>query len=582
MSAASHMVECVGRRRLVLVLFAAGFAALVWRAMDLQVFNQDFFQVQGDARHLRVVALAAHRGMILDRNGEPLAVSTPVDSVWANPQELATAREYWPALAKLLGLDLDQMRRQLEARAGREFVYLKRHVDPTIAAQVRALGAPGVALQREYRRYYPDGEVAAQVLGFTDVDDVGQEGLELAYEDWLRGEAGAKRVVKDGKHRIIENVESIRAARPGRDLVLSIDRRIQYLAYRELKSAVQQHKARSGSVVVLDTATGEVLAMVNQPSYNPNNRARWHASTLRNRAATDLFEPGSTLKPFTIAAALESGQYRPETPVETTPGFYRVGVNVVRDVHNYGPLDVTGVIRKSSNVGSSKIALSLDKQLFWSLLNRLGFGSPTASGFPGEASGLLVNYRRWRPIEVATLSFGYGLSVTPLQLAQAYSVLAADGELRPASFLKVDKAPRAERVLSARTSREVRWMLEEAVGPEGTAPAARVAGYRVGGKTGTVRKSIAGGYADDRYLAVFSGLAPTSRPRLSVVVMINEPSNGHYYGGKVAAPVFSAVMAGALRFLNVAPDALPHDDTPDEAPVPLPGGVQRVALGDRL
>ena len=582
MSGVNGMVECVGRRRLVLVLFAAGFAALVWRAMDLQVFNQGFLQVQGDARHLRVVTLAAHRGMILDRNGEPLAVSTPVDSVWANPQELATAREYWPALARLLDLDPDQMRRQLEARAGREFVYLKRHVDPTIAAQVRALGAPGVALQREYRRYYPDGEVAAQVLGFTDVDDVGQEGLELAYEDWLRGEPGAKRVVKDGKHTIIENVESIRAARPGRDLTLSIDRRIQYLAYRELKTAVQRHKARSGSVVVLDTATGEVLAMVNQPSYNPNNRTRWHPSTLRNRAVTDLFEPGSTLKPFTIAAGLETGQYRPNTPIETTPGFYRVGANLVRDVHNYGALDVTGVIRKSSNVGSAKIALSLDKQVFWSLLHRLGFGSLTASGFPGEASGLLVNHRRWRPIEVATLSFGYGLSVTPLQLAQAYGVLAADGALRPVSFLKLEKAPRAEPVLSARTAQDVRVMLEEAVAPEGTAPAARVAGYRVGGKTGTVRKSIAGGYANDRYLSVFSGLAPTSRPRLSVVVMINEPNNGDYYGGKVAAPVFSAVMAGALRFLNVAPDALPQtpDEVPHELPAPLPGAaVQRVALG---
>ena len=579
------MVECVGRRRLVLALFAAGVVALVWRAMDLQVFNQGFLQVQGDARHLRVVTLAAHRGMIVDRNGEPLAVSTPVDSVWANPQELATAREYWPALAKLLNLEIDAMRRQLEARAGREFVYLKRHVDPSIAAQVRALGAPGVALQREYRRYYPDGEVAAQVLGFTDVDDVGQEGLELAYEEWLRGEPGAKRVVKDGQHAIIENVESIRAARPGRDLTLSIDRRIQYLAYRELKTAVQRHKARSGSVVVLDTVTGEVLAMVNQPSYNPNNRARWHASTLRNRAVTDLFEPGSTLKPFTVAAGLETGQYRPNTPIETGPGYYRVGVNLVRDVHNYGALDVTGVIRKSSNVGSSKIALSLDKQVFWSLLNRLGFGSLTASGFPGEASGLLVNYRRWRPIEVATLSFGYGLSVTPLQLAQAYGVLAADGALRPVSFLKLEKAPRAERVLSVRTAQDVRLMLEEAVGPEGTAPAARVAGYRVGGKTGTVRKSIAGGYADDRYLSVFSGLAPTSRPRLSVVVMINEPNNGDYYGGKVAAPVFSAVMAGALRFLNVAPDALPQtpDELPQDAPVsPLGVPVQRVALGGGL
>lgn len=569
LSACTAKAEYTGRRHVVLALFGMAFAALIWRAVDLQVFNQDFLQNQGDARHLRVVTLAAHRGMILDRNGEPLAVSTPVDSVWANPQDLATAREYWPALAKLLELDHDQLRRLLEARADREFVYLKRHVDPVIAAQVRALGAPGVSLQREYRRYYPDGEVAAQVLGFTDVDDVGQEGVELAFDEWLRGEPGAKRVIKDGKHAVIENVESIRPARPGRDLVLSIDRRIQYLAYRELKAAVHQHKAKSGSVVVLDTATGEILAMVNQPSYNPNNRTRWHPSTLRNRAVTDLFEPGSTLKAFTVAAGLESGLYRPDTPIDTTPGFWRVGGNTVRDVHNYGPLDVTGVIRKSSNVGSSKIALSLDKEMFWSLLNRLGFGAVSASGFPGEASGLLVNYRRWRPIEVATLSFGYGLSVTPLQLAHAYSVFT-DGELRPVSFLKQQKTPHGESIVSKRTADALRAMLEEAVGPEGTAPAARVAGYRVGGKTGTARKSIAGGYSTKQYVSVFSGIAPLSQPRLSVVVMIDEPSNGDYYGGKVAAPVFSKVVAGALRFLNVAPDGL--DSTP-------PSSVQHVALG---
>jgi cell division protein FtsI (penicillin-binding protein 3) len=321
--------------------------------------------------------------------------------------------------------------------------------------------------------------------------------------------------------------------------------------------------------VVLDTTSGEILAMVNQPSYNPNNRTRWHPSTLRNRAVTDLFEPGSTLKAFTVAAGLETGQYRPDTPIDTSPGFWRVGGNTVRDVHNYGPLDITGVIRKSSNVGSSKIALSLDKQVFWSLLNRLGFGAVSASGFPGEASGLLVNYRRWRPIEVATLSFGYGLSVTPLQLAHAYSVFA-DGELRPVSFLKQQKTPHSESIVSKRTADELRAMLEEAVGPEGTAPAARVVGYRVGGKTGTVRKSIAGGYSTEQYVSVFSGIAPLSSPRLSIVVMINEPGNGDYYGGKVAAPVFSKVVAGALRFLNVAPDGL--DSTP-------PGSVQHVALG---
>ncbi|MFA5685744.1 MAG: penicillin-binding transpeptidase domain-containing protein, partial [Lysobacteraceae bacterium] len=551
-------------------LFVCTFGALVWRAIDLQVFNQDFLQNQGDARHLRVVTLAAHRGMITDRNGEPLAVSTPVDSVWANPQELASARAYLPALAKILELEPDQLQRLLAERAGREFVYLKRHVDPSVAAQVRALAAPGVALQREYRRYYPDGEVTAHVLGLTDIDDTGQEGIELAYDDWLRGEPGAKRVVKDGRHSVIETVESIRVARPGRDLKLSIDRRIQYLAYRELKAVVQQHKARSGSVVVLDTTTGEVLAMVNQPSFNPNNRTRLTPDATRNRAVTDVFEPGSTLKPFTVAVALESGHYRPDTPIDTNPGFYRVGINTVRDVHNYGALDVTGVIRKSSNVGVAKIALSLDRADFWSLLSRVGFGTVTASGFPGEAAGLLVHHHRWRPIEQATLSFGYGLSVTPLQLAQAYAVFAADGLSRPVSFLPLERPPRGERILSTRTVDQINAMLAQAVGPQGTAPAARVAGYRVGGKTGTVRKSIAGGYAEDRYLSVFAGLAPLSRPRLVTVVMINEPSDGEYYGGKVAAPVFSKVMAGALRFLNVAPDAA------DEL---SPQIVQRVALG---
>ncbi len=570
MSRATDKTEFAGRRRFVLALFVCTFGALVWRAIDLQVFNQDFLQNQGDARHLRVVTLAAHRGMITDRNGEPLAVSTPVDSVWANPQELASARAYLPALAKILELEPDQLQRLLAERAGREFVYLKRHVDPSVAAQVRALAAPGVALQREYRRYYPDGEVTAHVLGLTDIDDAGQEGIELAYDDWLRGEPGAKRVVKDGRHSVIETVESIRVARPGRDLKLSIDRRIQYLAYRELKAVVQQHKARSGSVVVLDTTTGEVLAMVNQPSFNPNNRTRLTPDATRNRAVTDVFEPGSTLKPFTVAVALESGHYRPDTPIDTNPGFYRVGINTVRDVHNYGALDVTGVIRKSSNVGVAKIALSLDRADFWSLLSRVGFGTVTASGFPGEAAGLLVHHHRWRPIEQATLSFGYGLSVTPLQLAQAYAVFAADGLSRPVSFLPLERPPRGERILSTRTVDQINAMLAQAVGPQGTAPAARVAGYRVGGKTGTVRKSIAGGYAEDRYLSVFAGLAPLSRPRLVTVVMINEPSDGEYYGGKVAAPVFSKVMAGALRFLNVAPDAA------DEL---SPQIVQRVALG---
>ena len=545
-----------GRRLLLRGLLVAGFAVLGWRAVDLQVFDRGFLQKEADARHLRTVTLSAHRGMILDRNGEPLAVSTPVDSIWANPRELIPARVPLGRLATVLGMEHDELQRRLAARAGREFVYLRRHVDPAVAARVEALEIPGIYLQREYRRYYPDGEVIAHVVGFTNIDDQGQEGMELAYDDWLRGEPGAKRVIKDGLRDTIEDVELIRAPRPGRDLVLSIDRRLQYLAYRELKAAVRHHKARSGSVVLLDATTGEVLAMVNQPSFNPNNRKRKRPADMRNRAVTDVFEPGSTIKPFTVACGLELGKYRPDTRIETGPGWYQVGVNTIRDIHNYGTLDVTGVIRKSSNVGASKIALSLPRDAFWSLLDRVGFGTATASGFPGEAAGLLVNYRRWYPIEQATLAFGYGLSVTPLQLARAYGIFATDGVLYPSSLLRLERPPAGERVVSARVARQVRRMLEEVVGPEGTAQKAAVPGYRVAGKTGTVRKSVGGGYAEDRYNAVFVGLAPASAPRLVALVMINEPDNGEYYGGAVAAPVFARVMTGALRLLNVAPDDL--------------------------
>lgn len=556
MSVKSEQVSCRFRHWTLLAVFALGFAALLWRAVDLQVIDQGFLQGQADARHLRVVAITAHRGRILDRNGEALAASTPVDTVWANPQELLPAAEYLPSLAAILDLRPERLRQLLSSRSDREFIYLRRHVKPGVATQVRELAAPGVYLLREYRRYYPDGEVAAHVVGFTDIDDNGQEGLELAYDDWLRGEPGAKRVLKDGRRNIIEDVERIRAARPGKDLQLSIDRRIQYLAYRELKTAVLKHDARSGSAVVLDAVTGEVLAMVNQPSFNPNKRQHNKPAQIRNRAVTDVFEPGSTMKPFAVAAGLVSGKWRPDTLIDTAPGFMRVGHDTVRDVHNYGELDVAGVIRKSSNVGVSKIALSLEPEAFWSLLNGCGFGQVTASGFPGEAAGWLANAHGWRPIEQATLAFGYGVSVTPLQLAKAYSVFANAGKIRPVTFLKVDQPAPAWSVMPAEVARSVRHMMEAVVKPGGTAPLARVSGYRVAGKTGTVRKSVAGGYADDRYRAVFAGMAPASKPRLVVVVMIDEPRNKDYYGGKVAGPVFSRIMSGALRFMNLPPDGL--------------------------
>jgi cell division protein FtsI (penicillin-binding protein 3) len=552
-----------GRRVILVAGMVLALVTLLVRAVSLQVLDKDFLQNQGDARHMRVELLPAHRGMILDRQAEPLAVSTPVESVWVNPQELAGVQSSISALARLLSLDRDYVQQLVAAHAGREFVYLQRHISPSLAAQVRAMDIPGVYLQKEYKRYYPAGEVAAQLVGFTNIDDIGQEGLELAYDNWLRGEAGAKRVIKDGRRHTIEDVESIRRPHPGKDLVLSIDRRIQYLAYRELLAAVKEQGARSGSAVMLDVRTGEVLAMVNQPSYNPNNRQTLQRKALRNRAVTDVFEPGSTMKPFIVACALEDGRYTPDTPIETAPGWFRVGRNTVRDVHDYGLLDVAGVIRKSSNVGISKIALSLPAERIWSTLSDVGFGTATASAFPGEASGLLSNYRGWNEIETATLAFGYGISVTPLQLAQAYATLAAGGIRRPVSFLRQDAAPQGRRIFPQHITQQIIDMLEQAAGPHGTAPAAQVAGYRVAGKTGTVHKSVPGGYSPDRYLAVFAGLAPASDPRLVMVVLVNEPSNGRYYGGQVAAPVFSRVMSAALRLMAIPPDKLPLPETHD-------------------
>jgi len=550
-----------GRRVFLILCMALAGLTLVWRAVCLQVLDKDFLLSQADARHLRVVSLPAHRGKILDRHGEPLAISTPVESVWVNPQLLGGEQQRLPQLAKLLSLDIDKVRDLLASRADREFIYLRRHISPALALQVDALKITGVHLQREYRRYYPDGEVTAHVTGFTNIDDTGQEGIELAYEEWLGGEPGAKRVVKDGNHNIIEDVESIRRPHPGKDLTLSIDRRIQYLAYRELKAAVQEHQAHSASAVVLDVKSGEVIAMVNQPSFNPNNRQQSRSSSMRNRAVTDVFEPGSTMKPFIVVTALESGRYQPDTPVSTSPGWMRVGVNTVRDVHDYGQLDVSGVIRKSSNVGISKIALSLPAEDIWTQLTALGFGTQTFSGFPGEASGLLSYFGGWNAIETATLAFGYGVSVTPLQLAQAYAVLATGGIKRSITFLREGEVTEEHRVMPAAIARQVRTMLEQAAGPTGTAPLAQVPGYRVAGKTGTVKKSSAGGYSSHKYLAVFAGMAPASDPRFVMVVMIDEPSNGKYYGGQVAAPVFSKVMAGALRLMAVPPDNMPLLET---------------------
>lgn len=545
------------RHYLLSILVLSGFVLLLGRVAELQLVDREFLRHQGEARHLRTIRVAAHRGMITDRNGEPLAISTPVESVWANPAELLIHREELPRLAKILGRSADSLLQLLTQRQSREFVYLRRHISPAVAEQVMSLEVPGVALQREYRRYYPAGEVAAHLIGFTNIDDQGQEGLELAYSDWLRGEPGAKRVIKDGRHRIIENVENIRAPRHGQDLVVSIDRRIQYLAYRELKAAVKLHNAKSASAVVLDNMTGEVLAMVNQPSYNPNNRRRLRASRLRNRAVTDVFEPGSTIKPFVIAAALESGRYTAGTRVNTAPGIFQVGTHAVRDMHDYGTLDLTGVIRKSSNVAAAKIALDLKPKALWAVLSQAGLGLLTASGFPGEVSGFLPDYHRLRDIERATLAFGYGVSLTTLQLAEAYTVFANEGYRVPLTLMKRGGPVERQAVLDPEVAVTVRRMMETVVQSGGTAIDAAVSGYRVAGKTGTVHKSVAGGYSDDKYVSVFAGMAPASQPRLVMVIMINEPRNEEHFGGKVAGPVFSSIMSGALRLLNIPPDDLP-------------------------
>jgi cell division protein FtsI (penicillin-binding protein 3) len=550
------------RSAVVLGLVVLGAIGLAARAVELQLVDHGFLAKQGDDRSMRVVRIAAHRGAITDRNGEPLALSTPVDSIWVNPQEIDDNIDQLPKLAKALKEDQQTLARRITSNLDREFLYLVRHMPPDQAARIKALGIPGVYLLREYRRYYPAGEVAGHVVGFTTVDDKGQEGLELGYEQLLNGEDGAKRVIQDSYGRYVENVESIRAPRPGRDLVTSIDLRIQYLAYRELKAAMQEYQARAGSVIVIDVDTGEVLAMVNQPSYNPNDREQLKPELYRNRAATDIFEPGSSIKPFIMAAALASGQYRPDSVVDTSPGFIKVGAKVFEDEQNLGSIDLATILAKSSNVGSAKVALSLQPEEIWSTLTALGLGHVTGSNFPGESAGMLSNYAHWRPIGIATLSHGYGLSVTPLQLAHAYATIGAGGIERPVTFEKVSAPVAGERVLDPKVAHELVQLMEQVVEKGGTATRASLVGYRVSGKTGTAFKSIAGGYSTDKIMAVFAGLVPASHPKLATVVVIDEPSRDMHevsrlaQGGTVAAPVFATVMSGTLRLLDIAPDDL--------------------------
>lgn len=546
----------VNRFRLVVVIgiVMSVAAVMLWRAVDLHVFNKEFLQSQGNARYMRTMPVAAHRGVITDRYGDPLAVSTPVDSVWVNPAEFLTARDSWSKVAKLLSLNVEELERSILQRTDREFVYLKRHIRPDLAEEVSALNLAGVYLQREYRRYYPAGEVTAHVLGFTNVDDIGQEGLELAYNDWLRGEAGKKMVIKDRLGRTIKHVESIQTAQPGKDLTLSIDRRLQYLTYRELKRAVLEHKAKSGSAVILDVKTGEVLAMVNQPSYNPNNRSNMDSYRLRNRAVTDVFEPGSTIKPLTVAAALESGRFKANSIIDTSPGYFKVGKYLVQDVKNYGRIDLSTILSKSSNIGASKLALGISAKNLSDMHTRLGFGFITGSGFPGEVGGIFNMPTEKQLVEKATLAYGYGLSVTALQLVRAYAVIANNGEMPDISFTRIDEVKSITHIFSRKHAKEILNMLEGVVSTDGTGRLASVSGYRIAGKTGTVKKASAGGYSDDRYIATFAGIAPVAAPRLAMVVSINEPRGDVYYGGKVAAPVFSKVMSGALRLMDIAPD----------------------------
>lgn len=563
-----HIVKLPAwRRRLLLIGLLLGFAGLFARGIYLQSLHKEFLQQKGDARYSRTLELQAHRGKITDRNGELLAISSPVESVWASPPDVKITPEQKVKLAQLLGIKNKEVDKKL-ANLQRGFVYLKRRVAPDLAAKVMSLRIPGIFLQREYKRFYPAGDVTAHIVGFTDINDKGQEGFELAQNALLSGKAGSRKVIKDRQGRIVEDLEDVKVPQDGHDLVLSIDRRLQYLTFRELARAVELQKAKAGAAVILDAKTGEVLAMVNLPTYNPNNPVNIQGKT-RNRVITDVFEPGSTLKSIAVSAAMEFGDFKPDTLVQTGPGYMRIGSATVHDTHDYGMLTVAGVIQKSSNVGASKMALSLKREELWSTFNQLGFGSRMDIGFPGQASGRLRPYKSWRPIEQATMSYGHGISVTLLQLARAYTVFANEGELKPVSLLKIKESPVGHQVFSAQVANDMKAMMEQVVLPGGTALRAQVAGYRVGGKTGTAHKLGPHGYEKDKYVGSFVGLAPASNPRLIMAVMIDEPTAGQYYGGTVAAPVFSAVMSDALRMLAVPQDA-PNDN------VVIPPGVEDV------
>ncbi|MBI5785703.1 MAG: penicillin-binding protein 2 [Rhodocyclales bacterium] len=541
-----------GRSRLVVLALLGSFLVLAGRSFYLQVFQTDFLQKKGESRYERVIELSATRGRILDRHGDVLAISTPVKAVWAIPEDARLSPAQLRRLAGLLEMDVRELNRKLATE--KEFVFLKRQIPPDVVEKIAALSLPGIHDQREYRRYYPSGDAMAHVIGFTGVEDAGQEGVELALNDLLIGKPGSRRVIKDRRGQIVEDVESIRAPQEGKDVTLALDAKIQYLAHSQLKKAMQEHKAKAGGVVVLDAKTGEVLALANAPTYNPNNRVKLVGAQLRNRAFTDTFEPGSTFKPFTAALALEKGKYHFNTRIDTSSGRLTIGSATIHDAHKHEDLTLAEVVQKSSNVGVAKVALSFPPDEMWQMYSSLGFGAPLKLGFPGEVGGRLRPAKSWKPIEQATMSYGHGISVTLMQLARAYLAFARDGDLIPVSLTRVETPPRTGTpVFSGQTAREVRSMLEMAVQPGGTAPKAQIPGYRVAGKTGTAHKLDGGTYAA-KYVASFIGFAPASDPRLVVAVMIDEPAGKQYYGGDVAAPVFAEIMSGALRTLGVPQD----------------------------
>lgn len=544
-----------GRYRFMVFVVMAALALLVGRIIDLHILDRMFLQGQGDARTLRVETIDAHRGMITDRNGDPLAISTPVVTLWANPQQLPDDRIQRLMLAKALGVELEELNERIDHYSEHEFMYLERRMTPAAAQRVLDLNLPGVYAKHEYKRYYPSGEVTAQLVGITNIDDQGQEGLELAYNDYLSGDPGKRLVLKDRKGRLVKDLRLIEEAKPGGDLTLAIDLRLQYMAYRELKAAVNEHNADGGTLVMMDARTGEVLAMANVPSYNPNNRSELDAEGLRNQAITDVFEPGSVVKPLAMSAALATEKFAPDTVVDTSPGYMRLdGKYTISDFRNYGKLTMGGILLHSSNVGMSRIALQLDEDAIWNRYRELGFGQVPGTGFPGEANGSLPAPYNWSESKRATMAYGYGVAVSALQLASAYTAIANDGKRLPASLLKLSEPPEGDRVMSERIADNLLLMLEQIVQPGAGGSRAAVPGYRVAGKTGTVRKVTSEGYQTSAYRALFAGIAPVSDPRIVTVVMIDHPKGQEYYGGLVAAPVFGRVVGKALRLLDVLPD----------------------------